>query len=109
MRTAGFALFALGDGIPVLPAASVLSGPAGALFSPAVRTCLAQESGERRAEAFALVNVFATTGTYFRLFYVISGLAAAAGNAAGNAAVGAAMDASDRAPWGRLVGSGEAD
>ncbi|WP_329042237.1 MFS transporter [Streptomyces sp. NBC_00178] len=62
IRTAGFALFALGDGLPVLLAASVLSGVAGALFNPAVRTFLAQESGERRAEAFALFNVFATTG-----------------------------------------------
>ncbi|MFD6274721.1 MFS transporter [Streptomyces sp. NPDC060209] len=62
IRTAGFALFALGDGLPVLIAASVLSGVAGALFNPAVRTYLAQEAGERRAEAFALFNVFATTG-----------------------------------------------
>lgn len=62
IRTVGFALFALGDGLLVLLAASVLSGLAGALFNPAVRTYLAQEAGERRAEAFALFNVFATTG-----------------------------------------------
>ncbi|MFF7590366.1 MFS transporter [Kitasatospora purpeofusca] len=63
LRTVGFALFALGDGLAVLIAASVLSGLAGALFNPAVRTCLAQEaSDEQRAEAFALFNVFATTG-----------------------------------------------
>ncbi|WP_241002882.1 MFS transporter [Streptomyces sp. CB01881] len=62
LRTVGFALFALGDGLPVLIAASVLSGLAGALFNPAVRTYLAQQSGERTAEAFALFNVFATTG-----------------------------------------------
>ncbi|NUP19784.1 MAG: MFS transporter [Streptomyces sp.] len=62
LRTVGFALFALGDGLPVLLAASVLSGLAGALFNPAVRAYLAQESGERKAEAFALFNVFATTG-----------------------------------------------
>ncbi|MEH6378908.1 MFS transporter [Streptomyces sp. KLMMK] len=62
LRTAGFALFALGDGLSVLLAASVLSGLAGALFNPAVRTYLAQEAGERKAEAFALFNVFATTG-----------------------------------------------
>lgn len=62
LRTVGFGLFALGDGLPVLLAASVLSGLAGALFNPAVRTYLAQEAGERRAEAFALFNVFATTG-----------------------------------------------
>ncbi|MGW8377106.1 MFS transporter [Streptomyces sp. ODS28] len=62
LRTAGFGLFALGDGLPVLLAASVLSGLAGALFNPAVRAYLAQEAGERKAEAFALFNVFATTG-----------------------------------------------
>ncbi|MFJ7174859.1 MFS transporter [Streptomyces massasporeus] len=62
LRTLGFALFALGDGLAVLLAASVLSGVAGALFNPAVRAYLAQEAGERRAEAFALFNVFATTG-----------------------------------------------
>ncbi|QLH20155.1 MFS transporter [Streptomyces sp. Rer75] len=62
VRTLGFALFALGDGLPVLLAASVLSGLAGALFNPAVRAYLAREAGERRAEAFALFNVFATTG-----------------------------------------------
>jgi MFS family permease len=62
LRTVGFALFALGDGLPVLLAASVLSGLAGALFNPAVRAYLTQEAGERKAEAFALFNVFATTG-----------------------------------------------
>ncbi|WP_371582428.1 MFS transporter [Streptomyces sp. NBC_01314] len=62
LRTVGFGLFALGDGLPVLLAASVLSGLAGALFNPAVRAYLSQEAGERKAEAFALFNVFATTG-----------------------------------------------
>ncbi|MFE6826288.1 MFS transporter [Streptomyces sp. NPDC057690] len=62
LRTAGFALFALGDDLAVLVAASVLSGLAGALFNPAVRTYMAQEAAERKAEAFALFNVFATTG-----------------------------------------------
>ncbi|WP_405966158.1 MFS transporter [Streptomyces sp. NBC_00015] len=62
LRTAGFALFALGDDLAVLLGASVLSGLAGALFNPAVRTYIAQEAAERRAEAFALFNVFATTG-----------------------------------------------
>ena len=62
LRTVGFALFALGDSLPVLLAASVLSGFAGALFNPAVRAYVAQESGERKAEAFALFNVFATAG-----------------------------------------------
>ncbi|MFJ3667252.1 MFS transporter [Streptomyces sp. NPDC090106] len=62
LRTVGFALFALGDHLAVLLAASVLSGLAGALFNPAVRTYIAQEASERKAEAFALFNVFATTG-----------------------------------------------
>ncbi|MEV6382473.1 MFS transporter [Streptomyces sp. NPDC051773] len=62
LRTVGFGLFALGDGLAVLLAASVLSGLAGALFNPAVRAYLSQEAGERKAEAFALFNVFATTG-----------------------------------------------
>ncbi|WP_340375235.1 MFS transporter [Streptomyces sp. SS7] len=62
LRTVGFALFALGDDLTVLLAASVLSGLAGALFNPAVRTYIAQEAGGRKAEAFALFNVFATTG-----------------------------------------------
>ncbi|MFF3288766.1 MFS transporter [Streptomyces sp. NPDC003023] len=62
LRTVGFGLFALGDGLLVLLAASVLSGLAGALFNPAVRAYLALEAGERKAEAFALFNVFATTG-----------------------------------------------
>lgn len=48
LRTVGFALFALGDGLPVLLAASVLSGLAGALFNPAVRTYLSQEAGSAR-------------------------------------------------------------
>ncbi|MFE4664399.1 MFS transporter [Streptomyces sp. NPDC056716] len=62
LRTVGFGLFALGDGLTVLLAASVLSGLAGALFNPAVRAYLAREAGERTAEAFALFNVFATAG-----------------------------------------------
>ncbi|KQV04441.1 MULTISPECIES: MFS transporter [unclassified Kitasatospora] len=62
LRTVGFGLFALGDGMTVLLAASALSGLAGALFNPAVRTYLAHESAERKAEAFALFSVFATTG-----------------------------------------------
>ncbi|MFD9406436.1 MFS transporter [Streptomyces sp. NPDC059989] len=62
LRTVGFGLFALGDTLPLLLAASILSGLAGALFNPAVRTYVAQEAADRKAEAFALFNVFATTG-----------------------------------------------
>ncbi|OQR61267.1 MFS transporter [Streptomyces maremycinicus] len=62
LRTVGFALFALGDDLAVLLAASVLSGLAGALFNPAVRSYISQGAAEHRAEAFALFNVFAATG-----------------------------------------------
>lgn len=64
LRTVGFGLFALGTSLPLLLAASVLSGLAGALFNPAVRAYLAEAAEpERRAEAFALFNVFANAGT----------------------------------------------
>ncbi|MFE2015138.1 MFS transporter [Streptomyces sp. NPDC059491] len=62
LRSVGFGLFALGDGLPVLLAASLLSGLAGALFNPAVRAYIALEARDRTAEAFALFNVFATAG-----------------------------------------------
>ncbi|GAA0452787.1 MFS transporter [Streptomyces sp. NPDC046215] len=62
LRTVGFALFSLGHSLPLLLAASVFSSLAGALFYPAVRAYVTQETGERRAEAFALLNVFATSG-----------------------------------------------
>lgn len=63
LRTVGFALFAFGTSLPTLLAASVLSGLAGALFNPAVRTYLAHAATGRRAEAFALFNVFASAGS----------------------------------------------
>ncbi|MEB3370948.1 MFS transporter [Saccharopolyspora mangrovi] len=62
LRSVGFGLFAFGTSLPVLLAASVLSGLAGALFNPAVRSYLSHEAGERRAEMFSLFNVFANTG-----------------------------------------------
>ncbi|SDD10954.1 MFS transporter [Actinokineospora iranica] len=63
LRTIGFGLFAVGESLPLLLAAAVLSGVAGALFNPAVRAYIAVEATEdRRAEAFALFNVFAQTG-----------------------------------------------
>lgn len=62
LRTVGFAVFAVGASLPVLLAASVLSGLAGALFSPAARAYLAHAAPDRRAEAFALFNVFASAG-----------------------------------------------
>jgi hypothetical protein len=62
LRAVGFGLFALSPALPSLLAASILSGLAGALFNPAVRSYLAQAAAGRRAEAFALFNVFASAG-----------------------------------------------
>ncbi|MET9730347.1 MFS transporter [Streptomyces sp. NPDC006458] len=87
LRTLGFALFALGDALLVLITAAVLSGLAGALFNPAVRTYVAQEAGGRRAEAFALFNVFATAGALLGpllgTLLLLGGFRAAALTAAG--------------------------
>jgi predicted MFS family arabinose efflux permease len=62
LRAFGFGLFALTPSFAVLIAASVVSGVAGALFNPAVRAYVAEAAGDRRAEAFALFNLFANTG-----------------------------------------------
>jgi MFS family permease len=63
LRAVGFGLFAVGESVPLLLAAAVLSGLAGALFNPAVRAYISVEATEaRRAEAFALFNVFAQAG-----------------------------------------------
>lgn len=63
LRAVGFGLFAVGESVPLLLAAAALSGVAGALFNPAVRAYIAVEATEqRRAEAFALFNVFAQAG-----------------------------------------------
>jgi MFS family permease len=62
LRAVGFALFAFGTALPLLLAASVLAGLAGALFNPAVRAYVAQAAEDRRTEAFALFTVFANAG-----------------------------------------------
>ncbi|GJF01717.1 MFS transporter [Pseudonocardia sp. D17] len=62
LRTAGFALLGLVDNVPALIAAAAATGFAGALFNPAVRAYLAQDSRERRVEAFALFSVFYQAG-----------------------------------------------
>lgn len=62
IRAIGFALFAIGGSLPVVLAAAVLTGFAGALFNPAVRAFIARDSGERSAQAFALFNVFGNAG-----------------------------------------------
>ncbi|MER7015827.1 MFS transporter [Saccharopolyspora sp. NPDC000359] len=64
LRVVSFGLFGVFTSLPGLFAAAVLTGLAGALFNPAVRTYLMHEAGEeRRAEAFAVFNVFAHAGT----------------------------------------------
>ena len=61
VRALGFGLFAAGGSVAILLAASVLSGLAGALFNPAVRAYIAEES-EDRAGAFALFNAYGQAG-----------------------------------------------
>jgi MFS family permease len=52
----------LADSVPALLVAAFLSGFAGAMFNPAVRAYIAQATGVRRTEAFALFRVFANAG-----------------------------------------------
>lgn len=64
LRVVSFGLFGLLTSLPGLVAATMLTGLAGALFNPAVRTYLMHETGDRRAEAFAVFNVFGHAGTF---------------------------------------------
>jgi len=66
LRTIAFTLFAVSTDVPIVIAAAVLTGLAGALFNPAARAYLAHEAGERKVEAFALFNVFYQTGILIR-------------------------------------------
>ncbi|MEU4743046.1 MFS transporter [Actinosynnema sp. NPDC023658] len=61
VRAVGFGLFAAGESVAVLLTASVLSGLAGALFNPAVRAYIADESADR-AGAFALFSAYGQAG-----------------------------------------------
>ncbi|BAU84840.1 MFS transporter [Streptomyces laurentii] len=85
LRTVGFGALAFAQSLPMLIAASLATGLAGALFNPAVRAYLAAEAGERRVEAFALFNTYyqagillgplvgvALTGVSFRLTCVVA-------------------------------------
>lgn len=63
LRTVGFFLFGVTTSLPGVLVAAMLTGLAGALFGPALRAYLAAEAPGRRAEVFALDNVFAQTGT----------------------------------------------
>lgn len=62
MRAVGFGMFAVVDGLVGLLIAAMITGLAGAIFSPATRAYLAMESGERRLPAFALFNVASSSG-----------------------------------------------
>jgi MFS family permease len=62
VRTIGFALFGLTDAFAGIMVAAILSGFAGALFSPALRSYIAAETAGKRAEIFALTSVFGQTG-----------------------------------------------
>ena len=63
LRTVGFGALAFAQSLPMLIAASLATGLAGALFNPAVRACLAAEAGEeRRVQAFALFNAYYQAG-----------------------------------------------
>ncbi|QFZ19509.1 MFS transporter [Saccharothrix syringae] len=62
LRAVGFGLFAVGDSLAVVLAASALSGLAGALFNPAVRAYVALEAGAARTAAFALFNAYGQAG-----------------------------------------------
>jgi MFS family permease len=57
LRMAGFLLFAFSDALPSVLVAALLTGLGGAFFAPAVRAYLASESGGRRVEAFALLQI----------------------------------------------------
>ncbi|WP_269857229.1 MFS transporter [Streptomyces sp. RPT161] len=67
LRTLGFSLFAFGSTLPVVCAASVLNGLAAGLFYPSTRAYVALAPCVRKAEAFALLNVYATIGSLIGL------------------------------------------
>jgi MFS family permease len=64
LRAVGFASFAVFDSVAGLFVASMLTGLAGAVFSPAARAYLAHEAGEQRLLAFSLLNVAGEAGTF---------------------------------------------
>lgn len=63
LRGVGFGLFGFVTSLAGTLTAAILSGLAGAFFSPALRAYLATESAGRRAEVFALANLAAQIGT----------------------------------------------
>ncbi|MCV7200095.1 MFS transporter [Mycobacterium angelicum] len=65
LHAGAFALLALAKSLPTLLIASAVTGFAGALLNPALRAYLAIEAGDRRIDAFATLNIFNRTGTFF--------------------------------------------
>jgi dipeptide/tripeptide permease len=63
LRGVGFGLFGALESLPGLVFAAALSGFAAALSTPSVRAYLAVRAGERRPEAFALLNVTLFVGS----------------------------------------------
>ncbi|MFN8632992.1 MAG: MFS transporter [Chloroflexota bacterium] len=63
LRSVGFGLFGIFDAAAGLAFASFLSGFAAALSTPAGRAYLARESGDRRAEAFAVLGMTLDVGS----------------------------------------------
>ncbi|HEX7305829.1 MFS transporter [Lentzea sp.] len=63
LRVVAFGLFATTTSLPGILTATVLTGVAGAIFTPAVVLYLTHESPGRRAEAFSVYNVVANAGT----------------------------------------------
>ncbi|WP_219418272.1 MFS transporter [Pseudonocardia nigra] len=62
LRVVAFGLLATVTALPGIVVAVTLTGLAGALFNPAVRTYLSHEAGGRRAEVFAVFGVAAHAG-----------------------------------------------
>lgn len=63
LRAVGFGAFAVVDSAVGLVLAAMVTGVAGAMFSPAARAYLAHESGAQRLQAFSLLNVAGESGT----------------------------------------------
>jgi predicted MFS family arabinose efflux permease len=65
LRTVAFALFGFVDGPIGMTVGAILTGFGGALLSPSVRAYLAAEAGQRRTEAFALLEITMHGGSLF--------------------------------------------
>lgn len=64
LRVVSFGMFALFTSAPVIIAAAILTGVAGALFNPAVRSYLSREASTDKVGAFAVFNTAADAGAF---------------------------------------------